>query len=291
MLVIVATVKFMEGAWVIMLLVPIMVVGLVRLNKAYEAEHEELQEDARAAAEAPVMRRHAVVVLVDELDAAAARAMQYARTLTSDDLRAVHFDLDPWKTDQLTDAWQELGLSRFPLDIIECPDRGCHAPRWSWRPTSSPTASTELTVLIPRREYTQALAPHAARPLVEPDRGGDDDVPALHCHDRAVPPRGRPHDDRRPTRWPSDRRSDERATPRRDGHPAPRHRRAAVGPHADAPARRIASGQPSPVACVRCGCSRGAARRAWSARSPTRPAASPWCSSVAGRSAACAPER
>ena len=122
-LVIVATVKFMEGAWVIMLLVPIMVIGLVRLNKAYETERDELQEDARAAAEAPVMRRHAVVVLVDELDAAAARAMQYARTLTSDDLRAVHFDLDPWKTDQLTDAWQELGLSKFPLDIIECPDR------------------------------------------------------------------------------------------------------------------------------------------------------------------------
>ncbi len=154
-LVIVATVKFKEGAWVIMLLVPIMVIGLMRLNKAYETERGELQEDARAAAEAPLMRRHSVVVLVDELDAAAARAMQYARTLTSDDLRAVHFDLDPWKTDQLTDAWQELGLSKFPLDIIECPDR--RVPRAALEMVSELVADrrTELTVLIPRREYTK----------------------------------------------------------------------------------------------------------------------------------------
>ena len=122
-LIIVGWMKFTEGAWVIMLLVPIMVYGLVRLNRAYEAESHELQKDAKAAAQAPVMRRHAVVVLVDELDAAAARAVQYARTLGGDDLRAVHFDLDGWKTEQLTDAWQKLGLSRFPLDIIECPDR------------------------------------------------------------------------------------------------------------------------------------------------------------------------
>jgi amino acid transporter len=154
-LVIVASMKFKEGAWVIMLLVPIMVYGLVRLNRAYETEREELQEDARAAAEAPLMRRHAVVVLVDDLDAAAARAMQYARTLTSDDLRAVHFDLDPWKTDQLTDAWQELGLSKFPLDIIECPDR--RVPRAALEMVTELISDrrTELTVLIPRREYTK----------------------------------------------------------------------------------------------------------------------------------------
>ena len=46
------------------------------------------------ASEAPVLRRHVVVVLVDRLDMATARALQYARTLAPDDLRAVHFDID-----------------------------------------------------------------------------------------------------------------------------------------------------------------------------------------------------
>ena len=123
-LIIVGWMKFTQGAWVIIMLVPIMVFGLMRLNKAYEAESVELKEDARAAAEAPVLRRHAAVVLVDDLDVAAARAMQYARTLHADDLRAVHFDLDGWKTEQLIAQWAELGLSRFPLDIIECPEIG-----------------------------------------------------------------------------------------------------------------------------------------------------------------------
>ena len=154
-LVIVASMKFKEGAWVIMLLVPIMVYGLVRLNRAYETESHELRADAKAAASAPVMRRHSVVVLVDELDAAAARAMQYARTLGANDLRAVHFDLDPWKTELLTDAWTRLGLSRFPLDIIECPDRRIPRAALDLAHDLTIDRQTELTVLIPRREYTK----------------------------------------------------------------------------------------------------------------------------------------
>jgi amino acid transporter len=154
-LIIVAAVKFTEGAWVIMLLVPIMVVGLVRLNKAYEAEHEELMDDVQGAAEAKVMHRHAVVVLVDSLDAAAARAMQYARTLAPDDLRAVHFDLDPWKTKALTEAWGKLGFSTFPLDIIECPDRRMARATLETVAHLAADGRTEVSVLIPRREYTK----------------------------------------------------------------------------------------------------------------------------------------
>jgi amino acid transporter len=154
-LIIVASMKFTEGAWVIMLLVPIMVVGLVRLNKTYEAEDRELHEDAKKAAETPALRRHSVIVLVDKLDVAAARAMQYAKTLMPDDLRAVHCDVDPWATDQLTEAWQNLGFDRFPLDIIECPDR--RIPRATLELAADLVADgdTELTVLVPRREYTK----------------------------------------------------------------------------------------------------------------------------------------
>ena len=154
-LAIVATVKFTEGAWVVVLLVPIMVFGLVRLNKAYEAEEEELKEDAKKAAEVGTLLNHTVVVLVDSLDAATARAMQYARTLTPDELRAVHFDLDPWKTGLLVEDWEKLGFTRFPLDTIECPDR--QIPRAAYALFSHLVApgDTELTVLIPRREYTK----------------------------------------------------------------------------------------------------------------------------------------
>lgn len=154
-LAIVAYVKFPEGAWVIVLLVPIMVVGLVRLNRAYEAEERELLDDVQELAVAPVMRQHIAIVLVDALDAAAARALQYARTLAADDLRAVHFDIDDWKTAQLTDAWQRLGLSRFPLDVVECPDRRVTRAVLELVGEATCAGDTEVTVLIPRREYTK----------------------------------------------------------------------------------------------------------------------------------------
>ena len=137
--IVIAITKFTHGAWFIIVLVPVMVAGLVRLNRQYEDELEELKQDAPGAAQEPIMRRHVVIVLIDQLDVAAARAIQYARTLTPDDLRAVHFDLDPIKTEDLTNAWRNLGFARLPLDIVECDDRRIpRRPQSSW-PRRSPT--------------------------------------------------------------------------------------------------------------------------------------------------------
>jgi amino acid transporter len=154
-LVVVGTVKFTEGAWVIVLLVPVMVIGLVRLNKAYETEEKELKEDAKAAAEAATLATHTVIVFVDSLDAATARAMQYARTLTPDELRAVHFDLDPWRSRQLEESWTKLGFNKFPLDILECPDRQIARAAFSLVSELTAAGDTEVSILIPRREYTK----------------------------------------------------------------------------------------------------------------------------------------
>ncbi|MDQ6928100.1 MAG: amino acid permease [Actinomycetota bacterium] len=145
--------KFTHGAWVIVLIVPIMVAGLVRLNRQYEAETEELESDAPAAAAAPILRRHHVLVLVDSLDVASARAIQYARTLTPDQLRVLHFDLDPDKTHYLREEWTRLGLTRLPLDVVECPDR--RITRATAEAVAGELASgdTEVSVLIPRRRY------------------------------------------------------------------------------------------------------------------------------------------
>src|SRR5262249_39312930 len=133
---------------------PVMVAALVRLNKQYEDELHELKQDAPGAAEAPILRRHTVIVLVDQLDAAAARAIQYARALTPDELRAVHFDLDPIKTEDLSTASGRRGSARLRLDIVECADR--RTPRAAAELVAAAVADgdTEVTVLVPRRQYT-----------------------------------------------------------------------------------------------------------------------------------------
>ncbi len=156
--VIIAVTKFKPagsvlGAWIIIVLVPIMVYGLTRLNKQYEAEAEELEENAPQAAAAPILRRHGVLVFVDSLDLSAAPAIQYARTLMPDELRAVHFDLDPVRTEDLAVAWRRLGLSRLPLDLLECPDRRLTRSALDVVAEAAADGETEVTVLLPRRDY------------------------------------------------------------------------------------------------------------------------------------------
>jgi hypothetical protein len=151
--VVIAITKFTHGAWVIVALVPALVVGLVRLNRQYEAEAAELEADAHAAIEAPVLRRHVVLVLVERLDRSVARAIQYARTLTPDELRAVHIAGDLPHARRLAAGWERLGLTRLPLELVDCPDRRIARGVLEVVAEALSDGQTEVSVLVPRREY------------------------------------------------------------------------------------------------------------------------------------------
>ena len=66
----------------------------------------------------------------------------------------MHFDLDPIKTEDLTRAWRDLGLTRLPLDIVECPDRRIPRAALELVATEIATGDTEVSILVPRRQYT-----------------------------------------------------------------------------------------------------------------------------------------
>ncbi|MGH9214258.1 MAG: APC family permease, partial [Acidimicrobiales bacterium] len=142
-----------EDAWVILPIMPVFVVVLLRLNRQYEGERDVLEVDVPAAATAPILRRHVVLVFIDKLDLAAARAVQYARTLTPDELRAVHFVLDPIQSQELSMAWTELGLSRVALDLVDCPDRRLTRAAVQVVARDLADGETEVSVLLPDRKY------------------------------------------------------------------------------------------------------------------------------------------
>ncbi|MGQ0833234.1 MAG: amino acid permease [Microthrixaceae bacterium] len=152
-LVVVSWTKFPEGAWVILLVLPILVAMLLRLNRQYSREAEELEHEVPAAATAPILRRHVVLVFVDELDAAAARAIQYARSLTPDELRAVHFVIDDTHAADLADRWRRLGLQRVPLELVACPDRRLTRAAVECVARELSDQQTEVSVLLPERKY------------------------------------------------------------------------------------------------------------------------------------------
>lgn len=151
--VIIAWTKFPDGAWVILILLPVMVVVLLRLNRQYRQEAVELQHEVPAAATAPILRRHVVLVFVDHLDAASARAIQYARTLTPDELRAVHFVIDDAHAADLADQWGRLGLQRVPLELVACPDRRLTRAAVECVARELSDRQTEVSVLLPERKY------------------------------------------------------------------------------------------------------------------------------------------
>ena len=148
-----ATVKFKEGAWVVVVVGPLMYFGLVGLHRQYATEEHQLEEGAAEAAEAPVLNRHVVVVLVDQLDMASARALQYARTLHPDELRAVHFALDAQKSEELEAEWRRLGLAHLPLDVEACEDRRLTRATLELAAETVADHQTELTILLPRRGF------------------------------------------------------------------------------------------------------------------------------------------
>jgi amino acid transporter len=145
--------KFMEGAWVILVIVPVMVALLVRLNKQYESEARQLEDDAHDALTAPILRRHVVLVFVARLDQSTARAIQYARTLMPDEMRAVHIAWDRQAAEQIADSWRTLGLARVPLELVDCPDRRVARSALDVVAREVADQKTEVSVLLPHRLY------------------------------------------------------------------------------------------------------------------------------------------
>jgi hypothetical protein len=120
-------------------------------------EEKQLETGAVAATEAAVLQRHVVVVLVGQLDMAAARAIQYARTLRPDELRVVHFNIDTAATEELKEEWSRLGLAHLPLDILECRDRRLERAALEYVADLAADGKTECTVLLPRRAFHSRL--------------------------------------------------------------------------------------------------------------------------------------
>jgi amino acid transporter len=157
--VIFAVTEFTRGAWVVVVAMPILIYGLVKTNAQYRAEDAVLDEGvALAACEAPVLRKHTAIVLVDRIDLATARAIQYARNLNPDELYAVHFNVDNRRAEAVMRRWQELGLSKLPLEVVEVADRRLGRAALEMANMAASDGQTEVSVLIPTRSYRRSWA-------------------------------------------------------------------------------------------------------------------------------------
>jgi amino acid transporter len=152
-----AVVKFTQGAWLVVVLFPVLWLILIRLNSRYRAEAHALDLITSIAGNKSPFSHyawHTVLVFVDRLDLAVVRALRYAGSLRPTDLRAVHIAVDMQLADQLQREWVARGIAdRTPLAVVECPDRRLVHTAAQVAYTVATEETAEVTVLLPRRTF------------------------------------------------------------------------------------------------------------------------------------------
>jgi amino acid transporter len=149
-----AVAKFTEGAWLIVIVFPLLVLALMRLNRQYRAEASVLEMSRN---ERPVLARytrHRVFVFVDSIDLAEVEALRYGNGLHADQLTVVHFVIDAHHAARLQTRW-DVFEHDTPLRLVDCPDR--HLSRAAHElvlQVLNDHPDTKATVLLPRRTYS-----------------------------------------------------------------------------------------------------------------------------------------
>jgi amino acid transporter len=152
-----AVAKFTEGAWLIVVVFPILVYFLMRLNRQYRAEASVLETSLNEPPDLSKHDRHRVFVFIDSIDLAEVEAMRYAMGLAADELVAVHFVLDSARAGLLQERWQHFGHVT-ELRLLECLDRNLsRAAEELVSVVKREHPDTMVTVLLPRREYSPLL--------------------------------------------------------------------------------------------------------------------------------------
>jgi amino acid transporter len=152
-----AIAKFTEGAWLIVVVFPILVLVLMRLNRQYRAEASVLEMSLTEPPDLAKHDRQRVFVFVDSVDLAEVEAMRYAKGLHADELTAVHFVLDPAHAARLQRRWQHFG-HLTELRLVECVDRNLlRSAQELVLQVMRDHPDTKVTVLLPRRTYSALL--------------------------------------------------------------------------------------------------------------------------------------
>jgi amino acid transporter len=149
--------KFTEGAWLVVVVFPILVYGLVRLNQQYSAEASVLEMSRTERPELAKYARLRVFVFVDSVDLAEVEALRYGKGLHADELTAVHFVVDADHAAQLQERWRHFEHDTR-LRVIDCPDRYLsRAAQELVLAVKREHPDTKVTVLLPRRTYSALL--------------------------------------------------------------------------------------------------------------------------------------
>ncbi|HVS43966.1 MAG TPA: APC family permease [Candidatus Dormibacteraeota bacterium] len=115
--------KFTEGAWIVLVLIPILVATFFSIHRHYADVAEDLATETPTS---PDELKPVVIVPIADLNGPALQSLALARTL-SDQVIAVHISDDPTEIATLKAKWDAWG-DHVPLEVIESPYRSLVRP-------------------------------------------------------------------------------------------------------------------------------------------------------------------
>jgi amino acid transporter len=122
-LIVVALTKSREGAWIILLLIPVHVVLFRATRRHYDEVARQLSLDGWTNG---TRHRNTVLVPMSGVHRAVVQALEYAKTL-SPDVRAIYVNIDPAATEHMCAQWKKWG-DGVPLVVLESPYRSLMEP-------------------------------------------------------------------------------------------------------------------------------------------------------------------
>src|SRR6266700_341330 len=121
-----AITKFAEGAWIVVVIIPVLVATFVVMHRHYEEVAVELSLEGLGSL--PDFQ-HTVLVLIGDVHRGVVRAVQYAKTLAGPAVavRAVYVEIDPARTHRMEEKWAKCGFG-VPLVVLASPYRSLLRP-------------------------------------------------------------------------------------------------------------------------------------------------------------------
>lgn len=115
--------KFMGGAWMVIVAIPLIVALLRRINTHYRSVSKQLSLDGYRPS--PALRHH-VFVLAPDIHRGVIPALQYARSI-SEEAKAIHVAIDPTREQRVRTRWTQWSRG-IPLVILQSPYRSLLGP-------------------------------------------------------------------------------------------------------------------------------------------------------------------
>lgn len=118
--------KFMHGAWMVVMLIPLMVLFFKQIRSHYDYAASKLVRPMGVALRPAQALKHTAIIPISGIHQGVIDALSYGLSI-SNDVRACYVELDPAVTESLKKDWQEIA-PQVPLVILKSPYRSVITP-------------------------------------------------------------------------------------------------------------------------------------------------------------------